>query len=361
VTTKLIRKQEAEISSAALGSSNGAMESIVRALNQLSPQSQGIAASLVRQLAEREGISVPLSSAPGLRSPAEGIPLWTAKLRAERYSERTVHMYHYLVGRCLGRDPAPTRIGVQRYLAGRLGEVSPALVSNERKALASLFGFLHSEGLWPSNPLSGVRHVRVRYRERPCPDVGDVVKVMEAGCLRRRDAEKLRVLVLLLATTGIRISEAAGIRREDIDLETLELRVTGKGDKRRVVPLLPATAEALAAYMRRQRGGSPFLFPGKGRAGRMDIHNPEKTLRRVCLRAGVTPFTPHQLRHLYATAMLRGGAKLEVVARILGHTSVVVTANIYRHVAVAELHEEHLRFAPLNGIGALPAGRGEGE
>jgi len=85
----------------------------------------------------------------------------------------------------------------------------------------------------------------------------------------------------------------------------------------------------------------------------MEIHNPEKTLRRACLRAGVTPFTPHQLRHLYATAMLRGGAKLEVVARILGHASVGVTADIYRHVAVAELHEEHLRFAPLNGNGLL--------
>lgn len=83
---------------------------------------------------------------------------------------------------------------------------------------------------------------------------------------------------------------------------------------------------------------------------------PEKTLRRACKRAGVTPFTPHQLRHLYATHMLRGGAKLEVVARILGHASVGVTADIYRHVATAELHEEHARFAPLNQRDLLEAG-----
>jgi len=232
------------------GNGNGAMEPVVRVLNQLSLQSQGIAASLVRQLAEREGINVPLSSAPGLQSPAEGIPLWTAKLRAERYSERTIHMYRYLAGRYLEKDSAPTKLGIQSYLARRLEEVSPALVSNERKALASLFGFLHSEGLWPVNPLSGVRHVRVRYRERLCPDVGDVVRVTEVGCLRRRDTEKLRMVILLLATTGIRISEAAGIRKEDIDLVALELRVEGKGGKRRVVPLLPATAEALAVYTR---------------------------------------------------------------------------------------------------------------
>ena len=71
---------------------------------------------------------------------------------------------------------------------------------------------------------------------------------------------------------------------------------------------------------------------------------------------GVTPFTPHQLRHLYATEMLRGGAKLEEVARILGHASVGVTADIYRHVAMAEVHEEHARFAPLNGERTLLEG-----
>jgi integrase len=201
-----------------------------------------------------------------------------------------------------------------------------------------------------------VGHVRVRYRERLCPEIGDVLKVMEAECLRRKDTDKMRTLVLLLATTGLRISEAAGILRRDIDLGALELRVTGKGDKARVVPLLPLTAKALADYMRKRGSASPYLFPGNTRTGHMDAHNPEKTLRRACLRAGVTPFTPHQLRHLYATHMLRGGAKLEVVARILGHASVGVTADIYRHVATAELHEEHARFAPLNGTALLDAG-----
>jgi integrase len=332
------------------------IEPVMWAFGQLSPASQGAVAALVRQLAESEGVNVEETGGPGLRSPAEGIPLWIAKLKAERYSARTVHMYGYLAGRYLDRHPAPTRLEVQSYLARRLEEVSPALVSNERKALASLFRFLHSEGLWPINPLNGVGHVRVRYRERLCPEIGDVLKVMEADCLRRKDTDKLRTLVLLLATTGLRISEAAGILRRDIDLGALELRVTGKGDKARVVPLLPLTARALADYMRKRGSGSPYLFPGNTRTGHMDAHNPEKTLRRACKRAGVTPFTPHQLRHLYATHMLRGGAKLEVVARILGHASVGVTADIYRHVATAELHEEHLRFAPLNGGNLLGAG-----
>ncbi len=176
---------------------DSALEPTVRALHQLSPQSQETIILLARQLAQREGINVPLAQAPGLQIPIEGVPLWVAKLKAERYSERTVHMYRYLATRYLERDPIPTKLGVQQYLAGRLEEVSPALVSNERKALASLFGFLHSEGLWPVNPLNGVGHVRVRYRERLCPDIGDVIKVLNGSCMRRRDTDKLRTLVLL--------------------------------------------------------------------------------------------------------------------------------------------------------------------
>jgi len=142
--------------------SSNSLEPTIRALHQLSPSSQQVVMALVRQLAEREGINIPSAQAPGLQSPIEGLPLWAAKLKAERYSERTVHMYLYLAARFLERNPSPTRLEVQAHLAARLEEVSPALVSNERKALASLFGFPHREGLWPSNPLNGVGHVRVR-------------------------------------------------------------------------------------------------------------------------------------------------------------------------------------------------------
>jgi integrase/recombinase XerD len=339
---------------------NSSLEPTVRALQHLSPQGQEMAVSLVRQLAEREGISVEAAAYIGLQSPIEGIPLWTAKLRAERYSPRTVHMYQYLAVRYLKLNPTPTKLEIQSYLASRLEDVSPALVSNERKALASLFSFLHGEGLWPVNPLNAVGHVRVRYRERLSPDIGDVLRVLESTCLRKKDGDKLRVLVLLLATTGIRITEAASLLKDSVNMETLELRVVGKGDKVRAVPLLPQTAEALRDYMKRRRSQSPYVFPGDTATGHMNIHNLEKTLRRMCVRLGLRPFTPHQLRHLYATHMLRGGAKLEVVSRILGHTGVGVTADIYRHVAMAEVHEEHLRFAPLNGKKTLLEGKGGG-
>jgi integrase len=329
------------------------LEPIIRALCLLSPQNQELVTSLVRQLADRESISVELTAAPGLQTPAEGIPLWVAKLKAERYSERTIKMYQYNTKRYLGHDPAPTKLRIQAYLAERLEQVSPAMVSNERKALVSLFSFLHSEGLWPTNPLNGIRHVRVSYRERLCPEIEDVTKVLNSRCFRRRDTEKLRTLVLLLATTGLRISEATGILKQDIDFSRLEIRITGKGGKQRVVPLLPQTAGVLAKYIQENPDGSYHLFPSNGKTGHTDIYGFGKALKKACLRVGIRPFSAHQLRHFYATQMLRSGAKLEVVSRILGHTSVGTTADIYRHVTTAELHEEHIKFAPLNDNKAL--------
>ena len=126
-------------------------------------------------------------------------------------------------------------------------------------------------------------------------------------------------IIALLATTGLRLTEAASLKKDSIDFDSLELRINGKGKKHRVVPLLQSTADVLSGYLERRPSDSPFVFPGNTKTGYAEIYNIEKTLKRACLRAGVEPFTPHGLRHFYATEMLRKGAKLEVVGRILGH------------------------------------------
>lgn len=333
------------------------LETAVKALQRLSPQSRELVVPLIRQLAEREGINVAAAGALEPLLPAESIGPWVAKMKAERRSERTIIMYRYLAERFLKGHPEPTRAEVRKYIALRLGEgLSPAAVENERKALRSLFSFLRQEGLRPDDPTEGIRHIRVPYNEKRCPRTEDVEKVLEVGCHRARDADKLRMIIVLLATTGLRLTEAASIRKESIDFKARELRIIGKGRKLRVVPLLPEIAEALRGYVERQPGDSPFVFPGRTKTGYAEIYNIEKTIKRACLRAGVEPFTPHQLRHFYATEMLKKGAKLEVVGRILGHSSIGITADIYRHVRTGEMHEEARRFAPLNGAKARPKG-----
>jgi integrase/recombinase XerD len=313
-------------------------------LDRLSPENAAIIQSLIQQMNGGAG----LSNGRRLSKPADGMTHWEAKLRQERYSKQTIKMYRYYIGRYLKDNPTPSKLDVQSYLADQLeGGTSPSAVENMRKAFHSLFSFLYEEGLWREDPTEKIRRVKVSYGNRSCPTPDDVQKVIEVGCHRRDDEDKMVTMIRLLSTTGLRLGEACGLRKDGIDWELLELRIVGKGDKFRVVPLLPFTAELLKEYMARHPSDSPYVFPGEGAGGHAQIYNFEKTLRRACKRAGVKPFSPHGLRHFYATEMLKKGAKLEVVGRILGHASIGITADIYRHVRTGEMHEEHLKFAPV--------------
>ena len=326
------------------------LDGLISAMKMLSLGSLELVAPLVRKLAEREGITIEATKPPQAMSPADGIELWVTKLRGERRSDKTVKMYRYLAEKFLGEHPDPTRTELRKYIDNRLSEgLSPAAVENERKALRSLFSFLKKEGLRNDDPTKGIRHIKVPYNEKRCPSVDDVERVLNEGCLRSNDAEKIRMLIRLIATTGLRLSEAASIRKDSIDYTSNELRVMGKGRKLRVVPLLPDVSAAIGEYIEKRPSESTFIFPGKTKTGYAEIYNIEKTLKRACIRAGVEPFTPHQLRHLYATEMLKNGAKLEVVGRILGHSSIGITADVYRHVRTGEMHDEARRFAPMNG------------
>jgi len=269
---------------------------------------QELVISLIRQLAERKGINIALSPSMGLQTPAEGMPLWIAKLKSERYSPRTIELYTQIVRKYLSRDPYPTSISIRSYLAKRLEEVSPSRAANDRKALKSFFIFLHEEGLWNTNPLNGVRSIKVRYRKRECPDEEDIQKLLIAECYRKTDTPKFRMMVVLLIDTGLRVTEAASILKRDIDFERLEIRIIGKGDKERVVIISPVVGALLNGYIDSYcQNDNPYLFPGDNKLGYWDIRSFEKSLKRMSMRLGIKPITPHQLRHFYATISLEKG------------------------------------------------------
>ena len=107
----------------------------------------------------------------------------------------------------------------------------------------------------------------------------------------------------------------------------------------------------LVWFMETRPSDSPFLFPGETSEGHAHISNIEKTLKRACVRAGVRPFTPHQLRHFFATESLKNGAKLDVISRILGYADAGITSRVYRHIQTDEMREAVDEHAPLNGNG----------
>lgn len=173
------------------------------------------------------------------------------------------------------------------------------------------------------------------------------------GQNQKAQAEKARdsAILELLYATGMRVAELCGLDLGDVDYQRRTARVTGKGNKQRVVPFGEPAADALDEWLRARgelvTAASPAsLFLGR-RGGRID----QRQVRRIVERAakevpGEPHLTPHSLRHTAATHMLEGGADLRVVQELLGHSS-LQTTQIYTHVSADRLkqivHQAHPR------------------
>jgi integrase/recombinase XerD len=167
-------------------------------------------------------------------------------------------------------------------------------------------------------------------------------------------------LLELLYGTGIRISEAVTLDVDEVDRLARTpadepapgLRVLGKGDKERIVPVGSYARKALDAYLVRGRPmlvasgrGTPALFVNT-RGDRLSRQSAWAVLRSVAEKAGITAeVSPHTLRHSYATHLLDGGADIRVVQELLGHAS-VTTTQIYTLVTIEHLREVFLTSHP---------------
>ena len=156
----------------------------------------------------------------------------------------------------------------------------------------------------------------------------------------------------LLYATGIRVSELCGIDLADVNYSRNTVKVTGKGNKQRVVPFGDPAASALKAW--RDHGRPHLLNPKKpahnalflgARGGRIDPRMVRTVVARAGKQLGVDGLGPHSLRHSAATHMLDGGADLRFVQELLGHSS-LQTTQIYTHVSTARLKQAYNQAHP---------------
>lgn len=146
-------------------------------------------------------------------------------------------------------------------------------------------------------------------------------------------------LVVMLFGCGLRISEALSLRHGDIAGRPDTLRITGKGDKQRIVPVLPAVYEALDKYIQAcPFGGAPEDYVFRSVRGlAMTPRMAEKVVEKLRKYLQLPDYvTPHALRHTFATALLSGGADLRTLQELLGHSS-LSTTQLYTRVNMAEI------------------------
>lgn len=158
-----------------------------------------------------------------------------------------------------------------------------------------------------------------------------------AHLLESTDSVKHSTILATLYAVGLRVSEVAKLRPEDIDSDRMMLHVRqGKGRKDRYVPLSPALLQKLRHYWKLYRPQT-WLFPGQHLARPMSIITIAAIVRKACQRVDIKKkVTPHTLRHTYATHQLENGVDVRVIQKLLGHVRLETTA-IYTHVATTTL------------------------
>jgi integrase/recombinase XerD len=210
-------------------------------------------------------------------------------------------------------------------------------------AVRSFHRFLLREGDVARDPAVDLRAPALPRTLPKAITVDEAARLLEAPDPSTSSGLRDRAILELLYGAGLRISELTGLDVDDIDLEDGFLRVTGKGDKQREVPLGSFARDAVSAYLVRARprlaagAGGPALFLNQS-GGRLTRQGCSTILAGHVRAAGIRRrVTLHTLRHSFATHLLEGGADVRVVQELLGHAS-VATTQIYTLVT-----EEHLR------------------
>jgi integrase/recombinase XerD len=160
-----------------------------------------------------------------------------------------------------------------------------------------------------------------------------------------------RAMIELLYASGLRISELANARLENVDLDQGVVRVTGKGNKTRIIPVGRKACAALAAYLsmerpklvKRRTGSEVFLSE---RGTKLTTARIWQVVKRISRHSGLeTNIYPHLLRHSFATHLLGNGADLRIIQEMLGHAD-ISTTEVYTHVDQQRLKAVHRRFHP---------------
>jgi integrase/recombinase XerD len=285
-------------------------------------------------------------------------------LRVERgLSPATIRAYRgdlgdYAAARGSGREWAVGPEAARRYLAARTRRGKPhdpglAPTSLRRRAasIRGFYRFAFGEGLIGVDVAA---HIDLPRQPRLLPEtltVAEVEALLEAAPDLRG-----RALLELLYAAGLRVSEGLGLDREDLSTDGGFVRVIGKGDKERLVPVGDIALDWLGRWLAEERPGFLALHhvePARGgplflgdRGRRLARQQAFAIVRGAARRAGLPEsVSPHTLRHSFATHLLAGGADLRIVQELLGHAS-ISTTQLYTHLTGERVREVYARAHP---------------
>ena len=287
-----------------------------------------------------------------------------APLTVRNYLDDLEPLREFMLERDIEAFSDLDRRTIRTYLAWlhELGYVRPS-IARKLSVLRTLFRWLNRQGIANQDPLPARGSFKTDSLLPRFLSQDEASKLMISPDPTSDKGIRDRALLELIYAAGLRVSEVNGIDLDKVNLETRELRVTGKGSKERVVLIGPPARNAIRAYLQQVRpnvasadaGGALFVNRHGGRLSQRSI---QKIVRYYAARAGLgSQVHTHTLRHSFATHMLEGGADLRVVQELLGHSS-PATTQIYTHITQREARRAYMSAHPRaagNGKPTRPA------
>ena len=232
--------------------------------------------------------------------------------------------------------------------------ISPRSIARMHSALRSFFRFLVLDGYLESDPAELLESPKIGKHLPTVLTLEEVDAVIAAIDLSQPHGHRDRAMIEMLYSCGLRVSELCSLKMSDLYLEEGFLRVTGKGNKQRLVPISPRAIKELDLWFAERRmltpkpGEEDYVFISHQRRKHLSRITVFHNIKEYCAMAGITKtISPHTFRHTFATHLLEGGANLRAIQAMLGHES-ISTTEIYTHIDRTYLREQVLRYFPRN-------------
>jgi integrase/recombinase XerD len=299
-------------------------------------------------------------SAPTAESPiSRGIRAFLAFCRMEKglsqnslaaYGRDLASLQKFCVDRTAGAIPNEEVLQVYVNVLYKK-DLTPRSIARSLSAIRSFFHFLVAEELVAVDPTEHLASPKQWSTIPKFLNREQIEKLIAAPDLSKPSGLRDRAMLELLYATGIRVSELINLRTSNLDANLGVVRVTGKGNKQRIVPVHAVALRAITDYLVQAR---PLLLKGRtsphlfvtARGGGMTRQAFWASIKLNGKKAGIFHnLSPHVLRHTFATHLLEGGADLRSVQSMLGHAD-LATTEIYTHVVRSRLRETLDRYHP---------------
>ncbi len=222
---------------------------------------------------------------------------------------------------------------------------SPSTIHRKLSALNQFFAFLVDSKKIEKNPLDFIDKPKKWEYLPSVLSPEEIERILEIPNTKTLKGIRDRTILELLYSSGLRVSELCELKTEDLDFNRGVIRIKGKGNKERIVPLGEEALFWLKKYLNTHKTKEKFVFVSK-RGKHITRQRVWQIIKEYAKMAGVTKnISPHTLRHSFATHILLKGADLRVVQELLGHAS-IKTTEIYTHLANPQLEELYRQKHP---------------